>query len=84
MNLPLEIGGVAINQDTVAVKQKFNKAQMGGHTDIQEAGCKNARTMFTITDKTNNVQYQNSDLDVAKDSLKQKTGVKEYNFVRVS
>ena len=84
LNLPLEIGGTAINKNAVVVRAKFDKTQTGGHTDIKEAGCKTTKTVYTVTDKTNNIQYQNTDFDTAVDSLKHKSGVKDYSFVRVS
>lgn len=49
LNLPLEIDGVKINKDAEAPKENINRK--GGHTDIKEAGAKNTKQLYTVTDE---------------------------------
>ena len=80
LNLPLEIDGVKIKTDTIPAKENLNPEQLGGHTDITEAGCKGKTTIYTVTDKSRNLQYRNENLNTAVDSLKNKSGTKEYRL----
>ena len=76
LNLPFELEGVKINQNASAQKTKI--VQTGGHTDIQEAGCKNTKTTYTATDTQNKKSFTWHDEKAVVDSLKVRTGVEEY------
>ena len=78
LNLPSEIAGVKINKD--ATLAKANNIVPGGHTDIEEAGCKNSRTIYTLSDTINKQRYSSDNLNTALDSLKNRTKVKEYQL----
>lgn len=78
LNLPLEIAGIRINKD--AVPKKTVNIVPGGHTDIREAGCKNSRILYTVSDKDKQQQYTSDNLDIALDSLKGRTKIKEYKL----
>ena len=82
LNLPLELEGVKINQNASVQKTKIT--QKGGHTDIEEAGCKNTKNSYTVVDKKNNQSFTWHDKDAAVDSLKARTGVEEYEVIEAS
>lgn len=82
LNLPLELEGVKINQNASVQKTKIT--QKGGHTDIEEAGCKNTKKSYTVVDKKNKQSFTWHDKDAAVDSLKARTGVKEYEVKKAS
>lgn len=77
LNLPSEIAGVKINKDATLAKANI---VTGGHTDIEEAGCKNSRTIYTLSDTINKQRYSSDNLNTALDSLKNRTKVKEYQL----
>lgn len=78
LNLPSEIDGVKINKD--AILAKADNIVPGGHTDIEEAGCKNSRKVYTLSDTINKQHYSSDNLNTALDSLKNRTKVKEYQL----
>lgn len=82
LNLPLELEGVKINQNASVQNTKI--AQTGGHTDIQESGCKNTKTTYTATDKQNQKSFTWHDEKAVVDSLKVRTGVEEYEVRKAS
>lgn len=78
LNLPVEIAGIKINKD--ATLAKLEKIVSGGRTDIEEAGCKNSRKIYTLSDTINKQRYSSDNLNTALDSLKSRAKVKEYRL----
>lgn len=78
LNLPLKLDGIDVKKDGKNKKDAIK--EKGGHTDISEAGCKNKKTYYTVTDDNTNESYKHEKLDTAVDSLKARTGAEEYKL----
>lgn len=78
LNLPLEIDGARL--DSTATVKPVEISSTGGHTQIAESGCRTTKNIFLVKDDKANQSYRGEDLNASLDSLKARTGVKEYQL----
>ena len=78
LNLPLAIDDIAINKD--ADPHRIKITIRGGHTDIEEAGCKETKPVYTVRDAESGKTATANSLEEALEALKQETGVEEYQL----